>query len=258
MTPSSSFKPDQSFSLLLQGPPKTGKTCIAMSFPKPWFLEADRNLRSAVEAFPGKEFWYDYPDTAKDGSTLPDNQIWERMAELVKDACLSPDPSTLILDSMTPIGRYLEEHVVRLGSTGKTLTVGGVKVMDLALWRPYKILMAKLIEMCKQSKKLLIVIVHDKDVEDRQSGAIRYKPNVGGEMKDVLYSLFTDVWRTDVEVVGATSKYIVQASPIARCESLTSTLSLPPKFEFFTKDADGKLTPTSVAAAMLKKLGGQS
>ena len=256
MIPSSAYRPDHSFSLLLQGPPKTGKTTLAVQFPSPYFLEADRNLRSAQQAFPAIPFFYDYPDLAPNGSDrLPDDQCWSRFVELLKLACTSPEVKTIIIDSLTPICRYLEDHVVKQGGTGKDLTVGGVKVMDLSLWRPYKILLAKAIEMVKASKKLSVWIVHDKDVEERSSGTIRYKPNVGGEMKDTIYSLFTDVWRTDVKIVGQETKYIVQAAPIARCESLMSTFNLPAEFEFYTKDKKtGTLSLTDTAKTLLTKL----
>lgn len=256
MTPSSAYRPEQSFSLLLQGPPKTGKTCLAIQFPVPYFLEADRNLRSAQAAFPDKTFFFDYPDVDAEGRELPDERRWERMVFLVKAACADPTIRTIVLDSMTPIGRYLEDYVVSQGGTGKDLKVGGVKVMDLSLWRPYKILMAKLIEMIKATKKLVIVIVHDSDTEDKTDGRIKHRPLVGGQMKDTIYSLFTDVWRTDVELIGTDVKYIVQAAPISRCESLMSTLGLPPKFEFYTKDkTSGKLLLTPTATKLLTDLG---
>jgi len=237
MNSSSSFDSKKSFSLLLQGSPKTGKTCIAMTFPKPWFLQADRNLRSAVERYPDKEFWYDYMDTDAKGNALRPDQHWPRLEAVVKAACIDPGIKTIILDSLTPIGRALEDYVVSQGGTGKNLVVGGVKVMDLSLWRPYKILLAKLISMVQNSGKYCIFIVHDKEVET-SSGMTMLKPNIGGEMKDVIYSLFTDVWRTDIELMGMNpAKYVVQAAPIAKCKGLTSTLDLPSKFVYADQEA---------------------
>ena len=49
MKNSSDYKPNLSFGLFLMGPPKAGKTTLALQFPNPYVADCDNNLSGPDE-----------------------------------------------------------------------------------------------------------------------------------------------------------------------------------------------------------------
>src|SRR5690606_32250560 len=104
MKPSSLYEPTLSFGLLLQGPPKTGKTTLALSFPRPYIADCDNNLIGAVRLMRERglpPFFFDTINVADDsdyckannllpGTSVPSHLRWDRLVDRCKAAAASP------------------------------------------------------------------------------------------------------------------------------------------------------------------------
>lgn len=224
------FTAAQTFGLLLVGPPKSGKTNVAMCFPDPYVLDCDMNLQSAVQRHPGKKFFYDCPDLDEAGKELPREKKWLRLVELTKANMLSPLTKANVVDSLSKVSEYLCDYLVDKGATGKDLSIGGEKMMTLQLWYPYKVLFTRYIAMLRSCGKPLVMCAHEKIDKDEVSGTLMYRPNVSGGLVDNIGMYFTDVWRCEVDKIGNEYKYYVRTMPIPRVQSLGNSLGLPETF----------------------------
>ena len=230
MKSNTSYTPLNDLALLLVGPPLSGKTNVAMSFPNPYFISTDHKLNNAVSRFPNKKFFYDYGDVDTDtGVVIDPAKRWSRMIDLVKIAATNPDINTIVIDNMTDVSVYLQDHILAAG--GSKLTVGGEKVMQVEHWQPFMILMTRLITALKTSKKFIVVCAHELIEKDEISGTLTYRPSVPGRLRDTLGAYFTDVWRTETETTSGGTVYRVRTAPTARM-SLGTQFNLPQNFVF--------------------------
>jgi len=202
-----------------------------MQFPNPWIASTDRKLNNALPRIPKNKVWfYDYPKLGPSGAPLPDEQQWDRLITLTKAAAADSLVKTIVWDHMTDISDMLQAH---LANAHSKLTVGNMKVMDMKLWQPFKLLMGRAITLIKGAGKMFVVIAHDYVDKDEITGAVTCRPLIGGALKDTLGAYFSDVWRCEVEP-GFREKpavYKVRTQPTAQ-QMLGSSFNLPPSFEF--------------------------
>lgn len=233
------FKAKPSFALLLQGPPLSGKTNVAMQFPRPYFLDADDKLLNAVMLNKGKEFYYDCPlRHVLNGVTtgvFPERR-WQYSIDCIKAACASPDIDTVVIDSITSLGTILMQHILQFPSTAKVaLTVGGEKVMDMSMWGPYRDLWTRLIMFVRGSGKMAVFCAHEVTDKDEITGAMSYRPSFQGQLKDTGAGLFTDVWCTETKQIMQDGKpateYLIRTQPTSM-RALGNSLKLPATFKF--------------------------
>jgi hypothetical protein len=237
MQTNTDFSQSNDLSVLLIGPPLTGKTNLAMCFPRPWFASTDRKLGNAVSRHPGKEFYYDYFDH------LDPDKRFVALVEATLKAIADPKVETIVHDNLTDIQDYIIGHI--LGIDAPKLTVGGEKSMEKQHWGPFASLLKRLISKTKQSKKYYILICHERIVESALDGMLLYQPMLGGAMKDLLPGLFTNVWRTETEVSGTDVQYYVRTVPSNRSSYLGNSLGLPANFKFTWEEFAKKLNPTT-------------
>lgn len=230
MKTNTQYTPLNDLALLLVGPPLSGKTNVAMSFPDPYFISTDHKLNNAVTRFPGKKFFYDFGDVdTETGVAIPADKRWNRMVELIKTASKDPDIKTIVIDNMTDVAAYLIDHIIAAG--GSKLVVGGEKVMQIEHWQPFMILMTRLIVALKSTNKFIVVCAHELVEKDEISGTLTYRPSVPGRLRDTLGAYFTDVWRTETETTTSGTVYRVRTAPTARM-SLGTQFALPANFVF--------------------------
>lgn len=234
------FVSDSKFALLLMGAPKSGKTTLCMNFPAPYFLDADDNLASAVRQFPGKKFWYDTIDKDDAGKPVPEAMRWTRFAYLLKKIPENPNIQTIIIDSLTKISIYLQDHIVKEGGPTKDLIVGGEKVMTQQMWWPYSQLLIRTIAALRNTGKYIIFTAHERPERDDKTGEVlRIIPSISGQLRDTIGAFFTDVWacesRERVSVQDKKSRrsteYFVRTAPTSR-KALGCSCQLPTEFEF--------------------------
>lgn len=241
MKTATDYNTEQSFGLLLVGPPKSGKTCLAMQFPSPWFLDADHNLASGKTMFPGKEFYWDDPEVDEQGQAIPKEARWDRAVALIKDAiravAAGSGPRVLVIDSLSKVATYLEDHLVTKAGTGKDLIIAGQRCMTQSHWYPFKMLMQRLVILTRSAGVPVIWIAHEKLERDEALGMFVYRPLISGQLADSIGALFTDVWRTETQSVPISEqyptgvKYVVRAVPSAQM-ALGNSRGLPATFEF--------------------------
>lgn len=251
MKTNTDFKAEETFALLLIGQPLSGKTNVAMSFDRPLFFSTDRKLANAVSRFPGKEFRYVYPFHAEDGTELKSEAKWHAIHTAIRRDGIDPWPRTLVIDNLSDISDALIDHIVSVDGT--KITRAGVKCMEMSHWAPYKSLMQRLILVARSLGKMLVVCCHEKEDMDGVTGILTYKPLVGGQLRDNLGSMFTDVWRCETKMVQKSPQYpngvqyLVRTTPTSRI-ALGNSVGLPSEFEF-TWDAfiaaRAKLSPPS-------------
>lgn len=233
MKPGTSYPLNTAMALLLLGEPGSGKTCTAMTFPAPWFADCDGNIRSAKLRFPDKEFWFDTIDVDENDKPVPAQDRWLRLVACLKAAGQDPKVQTIVLDSLTKISEYLQAYIISKGSQAeKPLQVGGISIMTMSLWNPFRRLTLDLIGQARLYKKPVIVIAHTKREKDEITGVVQNLPNIQGSLDNDLAGVFTDVWLCETTPNGAACKYEVITVPTNRIKLKSSTPGLPARFEF--------------------------
>ena len=160
------------FSLLLIGPPKSGKTSLAMSFPRPYILDADRNLAGVLRRFEPPVFFYDTPQeefpNAKD-----EFKLWKHCVKCLEEACTSEDVETIFIDGLSNLATWLQASILHdaVASGKHKLSVAGENVMEQAYWGPFRNKMAQLMMVLKASGKILVVSCHE-DTLTNETGAV--------------------------------------------------------------------------------------
>lgn len=242
MNSNKNFQPEKQFSLLLIGPPLSGKTNVAMGFPKPYFLSTDKKLANAVQRHPGKEFYYDYTTIDETGKAVEESKRWERLVKLLGEAIKNPEVETIVFDNLTDIGVYVQDWLLAhpCGKADTPLLIGGVKCMAQAHWRPFKTKILELIRLAQASGKYVVVCCHEGVEKDELTGQQRYVPLIGGELKGMLGAIFTDVWHCEVEQGLKGIEYKVRTQPTGRM-ALGTSLNLPASFVFSFEEVDRAL-----------------
>lgn len=248
MKSSTDYKPAENLAILLVGNPKTGKTCVAASFPKPYFLDVDNNLDSAARLLAGKQFWYDQP-----AKGVKPEEVWKISLNCLKDAVANPEIQTIVLDSLSMLADYacawiIAEHA-RLGDKDKN-----GKLVEALTIPDY----GKLLQMFKQlvfslrlSNKYIIVTSHQSNSKDELTGAVHYALAIPGQAKDTLGGAFTDVWATMASpVAGGKTKYEIRTRPTGFHVALgTSIRTFDAAIDITDK------TPDQVWSTLAPKLG---
>lgn len=216
MKTSQDYKLEQSFALLLIGPPKAGKTVFAMNFPDPYILDCDNNLAGALRYHKHSEkpfpFWFDNPNDEPDPA-----KRWTYCMKALEEAVKVPEIKTIYINGLSLLGYYLEQHI--LANSGKggggmnDLVIAGEKVMNMSQWGPFKNLMQKLVMASKSCGKLFIMDCHE-HVELSESGAtIGYKPLISGSLRNNIAGFFTDVWRAETSTTPKGADYSIRFQP---------------------------------------------
>jgi archaellum biogenesis ATPase FlaH len=212
MKSSTEFKPDQALSILLVGDPKSGKTCVAASFPAPYFLDVDGNLASAHRVLAGKPYWFDTP--TKDVKEA--SEVWKKSLEYLIAAKANPDVKTIVVDSLSLLSGFacewlVSEHV-RMGDSDKN----GKKIAAMTIpdYGSLLEMFRRLIFGLRQSNKYVIVTSHQQGNKDEVTGAIKYALAIPGQAKDTLGGAFSDVWAcVATPVAQGRVKYTIRTRP---------------------------------------------
>lgn len=249
MKDSTSFKLNPSLSILLVGDPKTGKTCVAASFPDPYFLDVDGNLGSATRILKDKKFWYDSPVNEVKES----HEVWKHALSCLQVAAKDPQIKTLVVDSLSLLTEYIclwviNEHV-RMGERDKNgKPIDALTIPDygklLSIFRT-------LIFGLRQSGKTVVVTSHQQASKDEITGAVRYGLAIPGQAKDTLGGAFTDVWATTATPVAmGKTKYEIRTRPTGFHVALgTSIRTLDAAIDITD------LTPAQIWSLLAPKLG---
>ena len=238
MKSNANYTPIGNYALLLVGEPKTGKSTVAMGFPDPYFLLLSDSITYGVRRYPNKRFWYDVVEQDDDGNNVPERNRWKRAQELVREAWSKPEIKTIVIDTLNRYADYLCIELVNdpVQAT-KALVIGGQKCMTQNHWYPFGNLMKKFVSDLRATGKLIVCTCHRKIDKDEMTGALFYKPALGGHSADTLGGLFTDIWCCEARPCQPDAAhptgvaYIVRTAPAPRMNRGT-VLKLPAEFEF--------------------------
>jgi hypothetical protein len=242
MKDSSLYQPTLSFGLLLVGPPKTGKTILALSFPNCYIADCDNNLSGPVlwhrRRNPAFSFKYDTINIADDsdqckqwglspGEAVPTGKRWDRLVYCLKQAAKDPSIETIIIDSLAMVDFYLQDYIVENKPAGKE------KAMTISDWTPYKNMMTKLVTTFRSVGKMFIMTSHEKGEKDEMLGYVIYKVAMSGQLQDNFGAFFSDVWLTVAEKdAHGAYQYYVKTLPQSRRPGIGNSLNLPENFNF--------------------------
>jgi hypothetical protein len=244
MKSSDLYEPNLSFGVLLQGPPKTGKTQLLLSMPSPYIADCDNNLGGAVRFFrqhhPTKKFFYDTINVADDSpfckdlglsldQSVPPEHRWNRLVICCKEAAKNPDIKTICVDSLSFVTDYLCDYIVSKKPASEE------RQMTIKDWVPYKNMLTKFVTTFRSVNKLFAMSCHEITEKDDGTGVIIYKPHMQSKLQDNFGGFFSDVWLTCCENIGGSFQYFVKTMPQTR-RALGNSLGLPENFKFIMED----------------------
>lgn len=241
--------PPNKIALVLWGTPGSGKTTISTRFPRPYIIDVDKNLAGPAkilreEKQTNKVIHYDHIDVDKNGKATEMPFRYDRMIELLKVACLSPEYDTIILDSTTTLNLVFQAYILRMSPT-KTGN------MEIPSWGQYLKLWHHILSTLRSSNKHIIVIGHETTELSEAGAVLRYVLALPGQIAHQLPALVTDCWRTEIEQVMVkdasgkfqpVNKYMIRTIQNGLLPGLKTALTVPsPIFEATQTNIDNIL-----------------
>lgn len=239
MQPITSYAASDAFlRLLLQGPPGSGKTATACRFPGAYIADCDLNLGGPLRFLRDKSLplpvGYDTIDRDETGKEVPMNMRYERLISCLQKAASEPSVQTIVVDSATKLSDYIIAHTLRQQNK---------LAMEIQSWGFYLDHWKKFVGAMTVIRKNFVLICHERVEKDEVDGSLKYFLNIPGQFGNMAGSLFTDVWRCEVEEkpgIPPTYAFRVKTMPSYRY-NLKNSLGLPPVFEFDWKLIEDKL-----------------
>lgn len=232
----------QQFSLLIQGPPGSGKTTIGLQFPGVYVCDLDNNIAGTIRWMrtQGVEpnFTFDTPDVNEDGTERPVKERYKFMSACIKEQSQNPLVHTIMVDGVTKLDMYIKGEIARQQPTikGEPRKDGE---MTLADWNTHLYLWQTFVTRMQASSKMFILTCHE-EFSDIAELAGKILVNVQGKkVQQTLAGMFSDVWRAEIEkkITSSKTEYVRKVRCMAGGQlDLKNSLGLPDVFEMdFTR-----------------------
>lgn len=206
MLKSAQYRPNQSFSLLIQGPPGCGKTTLALKFPRPYICDLDNNMsgtirKSRIEGKP-LDVCYDVPDLIIDEKTgnitgeRPLKDRYKFMAECLKAAAADPNIDTIVVDGVSKLNAYI---IAEIGKQNPTVgnRARGEGEMTLQDWGAHLYLWQNFVTKMQATSKMFVLTAHEETSDRTDLSGILVSVQ-GKKVQATLAGMFSDVWRCEV------------------------------------------------------------
>lgn len=236
--------------ILLYGEPKTGKTVLAHSFPRPRTLDCDNGLRSVIAAvrrgiIPMPKDWKyrtiieeDYEAHGILKSARAIDEVTDTLDEWIKE---SDQWDTLIVDSLTSfnvfcINRALEINAALGQSQSKALSKKHrVTIMRKQDWGGAMSLFTDFITWVRSLDKNLILIAHVHETTDEEGRVRKTRPLLIGQLRQRLLKEFDEVWYSNKSGTADNTRFYTQTQGDGLIVA-GSRLDFTGKDEFLTYD----------------------
>lgn len=204
---------DEYVRALFYGDPGTGKTLLASTFPKPFFLDVDRGLRTLKGTMPPHILIQREQDNYK----LIIDVLRKLKAKEEPFKTTYPDIKTVVLDGYTSLSSNILFNLMASGDHFALQRGGGYahpQRRDLNYYQPdqgdYAVLMNRLAEITIRLKDLeLNVVVTATSMEKDDAGAVTFRgPNTVGNYRAIIMKEFDDVIYMRKEGAGEKMKVI--------------------------------------------------
>lgn len=218
-------------SLILAGEPGSGKTTLALQFPKLAVLDCDINLDGSVKYLRSinkfTDFAYGCPLIDDLGAPVPRLKQYDRAAKLLGQFANDPNIETIFVDSATTFIDMLITKIKQKQKRAVTdLNYNSIEFDDPLAIQDYGVLfneLKKIIFTLKASGKTIIFAVHIKTEKDALTQALHKALAIPGQSGDMIAGWFAEVWkicRTQEGIgSGAKCKYTVQVFPSSPTEA---------------------------------------
>jgi hypothetical protein len=241
MTPTSQYSSDAKARVILQGPPGSRKSSLACFFPRPYFIDLDKNLAGVINFHREHNLplpvGYDHADKDKNGKPIgnligkkTEQEIarqlaprYDRLNELLMDAQVSNEFDTFVLDS----GSVLHQLLWAWTNVQQSFPKDGRQAYGFF----YNYGMA-LINVLMSINKHVVLTVHEEVKEDPVTSLAQYKMAWPGKLASFMGAYFTNVWRSEVKKVGNNYEQKLRTVQDATFYGLKNDLDLPPEFKF--------------------------
>lgn len=230
------YDTNKAFSLLIQGPPGSGKTTLALQFPRPYIADCDNNLSGAVRRMraAGKvpDFKFDTIDVLPNGTAVPLPDRYSRLATCLKEAATDPSIETLIIDGVSKLDSYILAEVGRQNPiVDKRQRKEGE--MTQADWGQHLYVWRNFVSRIQNIPKMVIFTAHEEasDRPDLQGILISIQ---GKKIQAQLAGMFSDVWRCEIKDTlsssGRSYEWLVRTMQTSSLQ-LKNSLGLPDTFK---------------------------
>ena len=214
--------------ILLKGPPGSGKTFKAAQFPKPVFFNFDNNLAGLVKL--PKELRENVrvvnPFIDDSGKPVSTTAIWTNFVRQLEKVVADGTVRTVVIDSLTTLASRLMDQIIGSDSPGAKI--------QLQHWGDF----ARYLKwfgdgfLCDPAlDKNIIVIAHEQIEKDELTQTIQYTLNIGGQMRNSYDLYFSDVWRCfATQPTTGDVEYKVRILPANQYNAKNTLLNLPKEF----------------------------
>lgn len=179
--------PDR-FTVLYQGPPKSGKTHCALSWPNPGVLYTETNLATARKLVDEGRILL--PHRWNQDVNELELKIIPKLEARKADEVFGHPVDTIVLDSMTEALAMVQRDIqgskekMSINDFGRFLVRGETLVRRLiALAQPQG----------QHPGYHVVMTVHERDVTDDAGGLVRVTPAIMGQLKDLVARFFDTV-----------------------------------------------------------------